>query len=62
MNTRIIFDIKDYERVYEIIIELGGESSDFETDDCVELGDDEEYVDNAIKALNKASIEFEIIR
>ncbi len=61
MNTRIIFDIKDYERVYEIITELGGEPSDFETDDCVGLGDDEEYVDNAIKALNKAGIEFETI-
>ena len=61
MNTRITFDIKDYERVYEIITELGGESSDFETDDCVELGDDEEYVNSVKKALNKAGIEFETI-
>ena len=61
MNTRITFEIKEHEIVYDIIMKLGGEQSDFVTNDCVELGDDEDYVESVINALESANVKYEKI-
>ena len=61
MNTRITFEIKEHEIVYDIIMKLGGEPSDFVTNDCVELGDDEDYVESVINALESANVKYEKI-
>ena len=58
---RIFLDIKDYDKVYEIIKECGGDNEMFATNDCLELGDDPEYKelnDSILSKLHEAKIEY----
>ena len=59
---RIFLNIKDYNEVYEIVKECGGDNEMFITDDCLELGDDPEYKelnDNILSKLREAKIVYE---
>lgn len=46
--------------IYDIETNLCGDPSDFETDDCLDLGDDEEYIQDVKESLATAGISYKI--
>ena len=56
----LTFDERDYDIVLETIKDCGGAVEDFETDDVVNLGDDEDYIDLVKTRLDEQEIEYEI--
>lgn len=58
---RIFLNIKDYNEIYEIVKECGGDNEMFVTNDCLELGDDPEdknLNNNILSKLREAKIEY----
>lgn len=59
MNTRLYFNLSDYEMVKKCIEELGGNKEDFITDDVVELGSNIKYIDKVLLWLDTNGIHYE---
>jgi len=56
--TRLNFDEKDYDIVKNYIEHSGGCKEDFITDEIVELGDDEVYINKVLEYMNSMGIRY----
>lgn len=60
-NNRIKFDLSRFDDVKKIVEESGGKKEDFITDECLELGEDENYKFAVIDIMKKVAIEFSFV-
>ena len=60
-NTRIKFDLSKFAEVKKIVEKSGGKKEDFITDECLELGEDEDYKSEVIDIMKKLAIEFSFV-